>query len=107
MGYLKGMVVLLSGGSRGIGPIVAEALARKGANIALAARSKGALDDVAIRLNELGAKTFVMPVDLRESSQRERLIADVMTEFGKIDVLVNNAGLETEGAYTELSWPSM
>jgi short-subunit dehydrogenase len=107
MGHLKGMVVLLSGGSRGIGPIVAEALARKGANIALAARSKGALDDVAIRLNELGAKTFVMPVDLRESSQRERLIADVMTEFGKIDVLVNNAGLETEGAYTELSWPSI
>jgi len=103
MEQLKGMVVLLTGGSRGIGPILAEALARRGANIALAARSKSGLDDVATRLGELGTKALVMPIDLRQSSQREKLVADVLREFGKIDVLVNNAGLETEGAYAELS----
>jgi short-subunit dehydrogenase len=107
MEQLKGMVVLLTGGSRGIGPIIAEALAKKGANIALAARSESGLSDVAARLNDLGVKTLVMPVDLRESSHREKLVAAVLMEFGKIDVLVNNAGIETEGAYTELSWPSI
>jgi short-subunit dehydrogenase len=107
MEQLKGMVVLLTGGSRGIGPIVAEALAKRGANIVLAARSKRGLDDVATHLSELGTKALVMPIDLRQSSQREKLVADVWREFGKIDVLVNNAGLETEGAYAELSWASI
>jgi short-subunit dehydrogenase len=107
MEQLKGMVVLLTGGSRGIGPIVAEAIAKRGANIVLAARSKRGLTDVATRLSEQGTRAFVMPIDLRQSSQREKLVVDVMREFGKIDVLVNNAGLETEGAYTELSWASI
>ena len=107
MEQLKGMVVLLTGGSRGIGPIVAEALAKRGTDIALAARSKSGLDDVATRLRELGIKALAMPIDLRQPSQREKLIADVLSEFGKIDILVNNAGLETEGAYAELSWASI
>ena len=107
MEHLKGMVVLLTGGSRGIGPIVAESLAKRGANIALAARSKSGLDDVATRLRPIGIKTLTMPIDLSQPSQREKLIVDVLSEFGKIDILVNNAGLETEGAYTELDWPSI
>jgi short-subunit dehydrogenase len=104
MEQLKGKVVLLSGGSRGIGPIVAESLAKRGADIALAARSRSGLEDVAARLKQFGTKTSVLPTDLREPSQREKLVADVLREFGKIDVLVNNAGLETEGAYTDLPW---
>jgi short-subunit dehydrogenase len=107
MENLKGMVVLLTGGSRGIGPIIAEALAERGANIALAARSESGLQDVAERLSELGTEVVVMPVDLRESAQRERLVIDVQRKFGKIDVLVNNAGLETEGVYVELPWTSI
>jgi short-subunit dehydrogenase len=107
MEQLKGMAVLLTGGSRGVGPIVAEALARRGADIALAARSKSGLDDAATRLREIGVKTLVMPIDLRQPSQREKLVADVLKGFGKIDILINNAGLETEGAYAELSWPSI
>ena len=104
---LKGMTVLLTGGSRGIGPIVAEALARRGADIAIAARSKIGLEDVATRLRGLGIRILIMPVDLGQSSQREKLVADVLKGFGKIDILVNNAALETEGAYTELSWSSI
>ncbi|MDO9515801.1 MAG: SDR family NAD(P)-dependent oxidoreductase [Syntrophales bacterium] len=107
MEQLKGKVVLLTGGSRGIGPIIAEALAKRGANIALAARSKSGLQDVATRLGELGSDAFVMPVDLGQASQREELVATVLREFGQIDVLINNAGLETEGAYTDLSWSSI
>ena len=107
MAQLKSKVVLLTGGSRGMGPIIAEALARRGANIALAARSESGLQTVASGLRELGIKTLIVPTDLRESTQREQLVAAVIREFGKIDVLVNNAGLETEGAYSELSWSSI
>jgi len=107
MEQLKGKTVLLTGGSRGVGPIVAEALARRGANIALAARSKSGLDDVATRLREIGIKTLVMTIDLKQQSQREELVAEALKGFGRIDILVNNAGLETEGAYAELSWPSI
>lgn len=105
MESLKGKAVLLTGGSRGIGPVIAEALARRGANIAIAARSKSGLDEVAARLRERGIKALAQPVNIKEPSQRERLVADVVKEFGKIDILVNNAGLETEGAYAELPWP--
>jgi len=107
MKQFNGMVVLLTGGSRGIGPIVAEALAKRGASIALAARSKNGLTEVATRLIELGSDALAMPVDLSQPSKREELVADVLKKFGKIDILINNAGLETEGAYTELSWSSI
>jgi len=104
---LKGMAVLLTGGSRGIGPIVAEALANRGAKVALAARSRDALENVAARLGRLGCRAIAIPVDLRDSAQREQLVADVLKAFGTVDALVNNAGLETEGAYAELSWSAI
>jgi short-subunit dehydrogenase len=107
MTSLKGKVVVLTGGSRGVGPIIAEAIARRGARIALAARSESGLQSVAKRLSELGTRTLVVPVDLTESSQREDLVVTVLKEFGTIDVLINNAGLETEGPYAELPWPSI
>lgn len=104
---LHGRVVLLTGGSRGIGPVVAEALARRGSAIALAARSKSGLYEVAARLKGFGSETLVVPADLREQSHREGLVSTVLKQFGKIDILINNAGLETEGVYTELPWSSI
>lgn len=107
MEHFKEKVVLLTGGSRGLGPVIAKSLAERGASIALAARSKSGLDDAASSLKAIGTKTLTIPVDLSQASQRKKLIADVLKEFGKIDILINNAGLETEGAYTELSWTSI
>lgn len=107
MESLNGKIVLLTGGSRGIGPIVAEALARRGAIIALTARSKSGLDEVANRLKGIGIETLVVSTDLEDQSQREKLVSAVLNQFGKIDILVNNAGLETEGAYAELPWSSI
>ncbi|MBE3088382.1 MAG: SDR family NAD(P)-dependent oxidoreductase [Chloroflexi bacterium] len=52
-------------------------------------------------------KVLAMAIDLRQASQREKLVADVLQEFGKIDVLINNAGLETEGPFAELPWVSI
>jgi len=101
---LNGKKVLLTGGSRGIGPIIAESLANRGADIILTARSDNALREVVTRLNKSGFNVLALPADLRDPTQREQLVTDVMNIFGTIDILINNAGLETEGAYTELSW---
>ena len=107
MNELKGKNVLLTGGSYGIGPIIAEALVNRGANVALTARSNSALQEVASRIKKPGLSVLVVPVDLRDSSQREKLVTDVLKEFGAIDVLINNAGVETEGAYAELPWSAI
>ncbi len=107
MVQMKNLVVLLTGGSRGIGPFVAEALARRGAAIALTARSIDGLHTTSARLQKLGVNPLLIPADLREPSQREQLVSTVLKEYGVIDVLVNNAGLETEGAYLELPWSSI
>ncbi len=101
---LTGKVVLLTGGSRGIGPILAEAFAKRGAIVALAARSEAGLEKEATHLKESGLKVQIFPTDLRESSQREKLIVSVLEKLSTIDILVNNAGLETEGGYLELPW---
>ena len=99
---IKGKVVLLTGASRGIGPVLAEAFARRGAIIALTARSQQGLEVTAKHLINLNAKVHIFPADLRESSQRENLIDAVLRKLGRIDVLINNAGLESEGKYLEL-----
>lgn len=107
MKELDGKKVLLTGGSRGIGPIIAEALAKRGANVILTASSGAKLIEVVTRLNKSGFNVLALPADLRDSSQREKLVSDVMNNFGTIDVLINNAGLETEGAYAELTWAAI
>ncbi|MBN1149300.1 MAG: SDR family NAD(P)-dependent oxidoreductase [Anaerolineales bacterium] len=104
MTKLRGKYVLLTGGSRGLGPLIAEALAQRGAHLALAARSEEGLRNTLKSLEKHSVKTLAAPVDLAQPGQPEKLIAAVMQEFGAIDILVNNAGLETEGAYTRLEW---
>jgi short-subunit dehydrogenase len=107
MEKLEGKKVLLTGGSRGIGPIIAEYLADQGSIVGIAARSKNKLQEIASRLNKKGYPVEAFTVDLKDSSQREELVAGFLKKFGTIDILINNAGLETEGAYTELSWASI
>lgn len=104
---LKNKKVLITGGSRGIGPVIAESLTNYGACIALAARSEPDLQNVAAHLSKSGSKAFIVPVDLSIQSQREMLFDSVIKEFGTIDILINNAGLETEGFYTELTWSAI
>ncbi len=104
MTSINGKYILLTGGSRGIGPIIAEALAARGAHIALAARSEEGLLVAANNLSKYGTQTMIVPVDLSHTSQQLALVETVMNTFGRIDILINNAGLETEGAYLDLSW---
>ena len=107
MEALKGKIVLLTGGSRGVGPVIAEALVKKGSTVVLAARSESGLQEIASRLRKAGYRVNTAPADLRQSFERERLIATVLKELGRLDILINNAGLETEGAFAELPWPAI
>jgi short-subunit dehydrogenase len=107
MNELKDKKVLLTGGSRGIGSVITEYLINRGASVAIAARSESALQNVASRLSVSGSGILAISVDLRDQSQREYLLESVIKKFGTIDILINNAGLETEGAYVELSWEAI
>ena len=104
MTSIFGKYIVLTGGSRGIGPINAEELAKKGAHIALAARSEEGLQSVANHLRQFGVQTMIVTVDLSQTSEQQKLLDSVMERFDQIDILINNAGLETEGAYLDLSW---
>lgn len=104
MTQINGKYILLTGGSRGIGPVIAETLARRGAHIALAARSQEGLSQVAESIGKYKVQTMTVAVDLAQSEQRHRLVSTVLEKFGAIDILINNAGLETEGAYLSLPW---
>lgn len=107
MTQIHGKYVLLTGGSRGIGPVIAEALARRGAHITLAARSQEGLNRVAASLAEFDVQIMTAPVDLAQPGARHALVAAVLDRFGALDILINNAGLETEGDYVSLPWESI
>ncbi|MGD0918679.1 MAG: SDR family NAD(P)-dependent oxidoreductase [Thermodesulfobacteriota bacterium] len=107
MASLNGKHVLLTGGSRGVGPVIAKALAERGAHIALAAHSEEGLRSVINSLSKYKVQTLAVPVDLAQATHQNKLISTVLEKFGTIDILVNNAGLETEGAYTGLPWAAI
>jgi short-subunit dehydrogenase len=93
---LRGKRVLITGASRGIGESLAHAFAGAGARVALVARSRDSLESLAA---ELGGT--VHPADLADSTQVAGLIQRVEDDGGPIDVLVNNAGIESTAGFTD------
>ena len=92
---LQGKVVAITGASQGIGLAIAEKFAAEGADIAFCYRSnKAGADDVVASIEKLGRKCIGFQCDIGSVSDGQKFIADVGAQFGKIDVLVNNAGLE-------------
>ena len=89
----NGKVVLITGGSRGLGLVMARELASRGALIAICARDRDELQRAKDDLEQYGAEVFEAVCDVREQSQVEALVADVRSRFGRIDVLINNAGV--------------
>lgn len=96
---LQGRTAIVTGASRGIGPYVARALARRRMNVVLAARSTADLEATAVSVRALGAEAAVVTCDVALAGEREKLIEAALAAFGAVDVLVNNAGIETIGAY--------
>jgi short-subunit dehydrogenase len=98
-----GKTVLLTGASGGLGIYMAEALADLGMNLALIAYPGIELENLQKKIENKGRRAIAFPADLRVDEQRHFAIEKVSQEFGKIDVLVNNAGIEFTSAFHDLS----
>ncbi|MFZ0042473.1 MAG: SDR family NAD(P)-dependent oxidoreductase [Solirubrobacteraceae bacterium] len=90
---LKGTVALVTGASSGIGEATALALAQQGAAVVIAARRKDRLDDLAGRLADSGAEVLAVEADVSSHEQAEALVQRTVDELGRLDTLVNNAGV--------------
>lgn len=90
---LRERTVLITGGSRGLGLVMARAFADEGARIAICARDFDELERAREELEDRGAEVFSAVCDVTDTDEVNRLIEDVKTRFGAIDVLVNNAGV--------------
>jgi gluconate 5-dehydrogenase len=97
---LSGKVALVTGGSRGLGLQMAEALGELGAKVAITARKQGELDEAASRLTGLRIETLTIASDLSNFETIPKVVDEVLARFGTVDVLVNNAGT-TWGAPAE------
>lgn len=89
---LNGQVALVTGAGRGIGRAIALELARAGAAVALTARTEPELQKLAADIRAEGGQVAVFPADLRDEGQVIGLVAAVAAHFGRLDMLVNNAG---------------
>jgi NADP-dependent 3-hydroxy acid dehydrogenase YdfG len=90
---LAGTVALVTGASSGIGAATAAALAGQGAAVALAARRKERLDAIAASIRERDGSALVLEADITDQQQATEAIQRTVTEFGRLDTLVNNAGI--------------
>jgi 3-oxoacyl-[acyl-carrier protein] reductase len=97
---LSGKVAIVTGASRGIGRAIVETLSGEGMKIAAAARSKDQLETLA---KSIGTECLVQPADLRERDAAAAVVAATMARFGRIDLLVNNAGATKRGDFFELT----
>lgn len=90
---LAGKIALVTGASRGIGRAVAEAFAREGAEVLLLGRDVAALEATDDAIQAAGGKASIVPIDLRESGKIQHLSAIIAERYGRLDILVGNAGV--------------
>jgi NADP-dependent 3-hydroxy acid dehydrogenase YdfG len=90
---LDGTVALVTGASSGIGEATARALAGQGASVALAARRKERLDDLATRITGDGGRALVIEADITDQAQAIAAVEQTAGEFGRLDTVINNAGV--------------
>jgi NAD(P)-dependent dehydrogenase (short-subunit alcohol dehydrogenase family) len=89
---LTGRVAIITGGSIGLGRQMAEGLAEMGANLVLCARKKERCEQAAGELQKLGVKTLALGCDVKNPASIQAVVDAAVDEFGRIDVLINNAG---------------
>jgi NADP-dependent 3-hydroxy acid dehydrogenase YdfG len=94
---LAGRVALVTGASSGIGEAAAIILAKHGARVAVSARRKDRLDDLVKRITADGGEAIALPGDVSDEATATRAVTDTVAQFGRIDILVNSAGVIQAG----------
>jgi NAD(P)-dependent dehydrogenase (short-subunit alcohol dehydrogenase family) len=100
---LTGKVALVTGASKGLGRAIALALAAEGMPVALAARTEAALGEVASAIESRGGQALVFPGDLSIPAAARQFVDAALARFGRIDLLVNNAGATQRGDFLQLT----
>jgi 3-oxoacyl-[acyl-carrier protein] reductase len=104
MGKLEGKVALITGSGRNIGRATALKLAREGAHVIVNARSNQAeADSVAREVRDLGVKALAVLADMAKKDEVEALAAKALAEFGRVDILINNAAIRPHKPFRELT----
>ena len=104
---LTGKVALVTGASRGIGAEAALTLAGAGADLCLASRDRAGLERVAARIEAMGRRALVRPIDLARIGEIPVMVEGAVRELGRLDILVNNAGTNIRRPaldFTEADW---
>lgn len=97
MGLLQGKTAVVTGASRGIGKALAEVAASLGANLSLAARGEGPLQETAAEIaKKYGVEVLPVSTDVTKFEDLENLVAQTQKKFGAIDILINNAGVSSQ-----------
>ena len=104
MEAIKNKTVLITGGSKGIGYGVAEALVSENANVAITGRSKATVEAAAAKLNLIGkGKAIGIVADVRNADDQNKAVAAILQKWGKLDVLIANAGVGYFGSIETLT----
>lgn len=90
---LDDKTIVITGGGTGLGREMTLAMARAGADLVVAARRAGPIEEVATLVRDIGRRSLAVPTDVTDSAQVDRLFQTALEEFGKVDVLLNNAGI--------------
>ncbi|MBM7112653.1 SDR family NAD(P)-dependent oxidoreductase [Archangium primigenium] len=101
---LKGQVAIVTGASSGVGWQTARRLAEAGMKLCVTARTVEALEWLANEIRQRGGECLVVPGDVTVQEDVERVVAECVARFGRVDMLVNNAGVQSYGAFDALPW---
>ncbi|UJW32499.1 SDR family oxidoreductase [Saccharothrix sp. AJ9571] len=110
MSAITGKVIAVTGASSGIGEATARLMAERGAAVVLGARRKDRLDELAKDIRDQGGRAIACAIDVTHRKDLERLVDRAVTEFGRLDVLVSNAGISKIGPVADLDvdgWSAM
>src|SRR5437899_12506143 len=99
---LKGKVAIVTGGGSGIGRAIGVGLAGEGASVVVADIDSNSADAVAAELEELGSYALAATVDVSKLDQVDALVEAAVERFGRLDILINNAGRATRGFVSEM-----